>query len=129
MDRPRVLVVDDHAGWRDVARRLLAPRFEVVGEAADAAAALRLAAALRPDAVLLDVELPDEDGFTVARSLAELPAPPRVVLVSVRTEHGRLVERSGACGFVAKADLTAEGLLRLLDGCRPDRPPPGPPAD
>jgi len=115
--RPRVLVVDDHAGWRDVARRMLSARFDVVGEAADAAAALSLAAALRPDAVLLDVELPDADGFSVARALAASPSPPCVVLVSVRTEHGRLVERSGACGFVAKAELTADGLLRLLAGC------------
>jgi CheY-like chemotaxis protein len=69
--------------------------------------------------VLLDVELPDADGFTVARALAALPEPPRVVLVSVRTDHGRLAERSGACGFVPKADLTAEGLAHLLDGCCP----------
>lgn len=119
MDRPRLLVVDDHAGWRDVARRVLAPGFDVVGEAPDGATALTLAAALRPDAVLLDVELPDADGFTVARTLAALPAPPQVVLVSVRTDHGRLVERSGACGFIAKGELSAEGLLRLLAGCRP----------
>ena len=117
MDRPRLLVVDDHAGWRDVAGRMLAPRFDVVGEAGDGATALSLATVLRPDAVLLDVELPDADGFTVARELAALPEPPRVVLVSVRTDHGRLVERSGACGFVPKADLTADGLARLLDGC------------
>jgi two-component system nitrate/nitrite response regulator NarL len=117
MDRLRVLVVDDHAGWRDVARRMLEPRFDVVGEAADAATTLSLAAVLRPDAVLLDVELPDADGFTVARTLAALPDPPRVVLVSVRTDHGRLVERSGACGFVPKADLTAEGLALLLARC------------
>jgi CheY-like chemotaxis protein len=120
MGRPRLLVVDDHAGWRDVARRLLARRFEVVGEAADAATALTLAQALRPDAVLLDVELPDADGFAVSRVLAGRPEPPLVVLTSVRTEHGRLVERSGACGFVAKADLTADGLLHLLAGRGPD---------
>jgi len=117
MDRPRVLVVDDHAGWRDVARRLLAPVFDVVGEAGDAATALSLTTALRPQVVLLDVELPDADGFTVARALAALPEPPCVVLVSVRTDHGRLVERSGACGFVPKADLTADGLAALLAGC------------
>jgi CheY-like chemotaxis protein len=121
MDRLRVLVVDDHAGWRDVARRLLEPRFDVVGEAADGAAALGLATVLRPDAVLLDVELPDTDGFAVARAMAALPEPPCVVLVSVRTDHGHLVERSGACGFVPKVDLTAEGLARLLAGRRPAR--------
>jgi CheY-like chemotaxis protein len=116
VERLRLLVVDDHAGWRDVARRTLAPRFDVVGEAADAAEALRLSEALRPDAVLLDVELPDIDGFTLAEKLGALPEPPDVVLVSVRTDYGRLVERSGARGFVAKSDLTADGLLRLLAG-------------
>jgi CheY-like chemotaxis protein len=121
MDRPRVLLVDDHAGWRDVARRMLEPRFDIVGEAADGAAALGLATVFRPDAVLLDVELPDADGFAVARTMAALPDPPCVVLVSVRTDHGRLVERSGACGFVPKVDLTAEGLAGLLAGCRPAR--------
>jgi DNA-binding NarL/FixJ family response regulator len=113
----RVLIVDDHDRFRDVARRILvAARFDVVGEAADGAGALRQAAALRPDVVLLDVQLPDQDGFVVARALTAVPNPPQVVLVSgrARTDYGALVRQSGACGFIGKADLSGPLLLRTL---------------
>jgi CheY-like chemotaxis protein len=79
--------------------------------------ALRQVGELRPDVVLLDVQLPDGNGFEVARGLAELPDPPRVVLVSGRgrTEFGGLVERSEVCGFIGKAELTGALLWRILD--------------
>jgi two-component system nitrate/nitrite response regulator NarL len=117
--RLRVLIVDDHERFRDLARRILtAARFDVVGEAADGAGALRQAAALRPDVVLLDVQLPDADGFVVARALTAVPDPPRVVLVSGRApaDYGALVRRSGACGFIGKVDLSGPLLLRTLAG-------------
>jgi Xaa-Pro aminopeptidase len=67
-----VLIVDDHAGFRSFARALLeSHRFRVVGEASDARSALDAAARLHPDVVLLDVQLPDGDGFAVAEWLRE----------------------------------------------------------
>src|SRR5262249_58315000 len=83
--RPTVLIVDDHDGFRESARALLeAEGFAVVGDAADGAAALAAALRLRPDVVLLDVQLPDVDGFAVAERLAALSEPPRGVLISSR---------------------------------------------
>ena len=103
-----VLVVDDHAGFRELARTLLEEGgYSVVGEATDGVTALAACRRLRPDAVLLDVHLPDMDGFAVAAALGlERPAP-RVVLTSADEDErvGSLLRRSGALGFVAKAAL------------------------
>ena len=105
-----VLVVDDHAGFRELARTLLEDGgYAVVGEAGDGATALRAARALHPDAVLLDVHLPDMDGFAVAAALAREEPAPRVVLTSTDAEDelGSLLRRSGALRFVLKDALAA----------------------
>jgi DNA-binding NarL/FixJ family response regulator len=76
--RPTVLIVDDHAAFRASARALLqAEGFDIVGEAANGAAAVEAVAALRPEIVLLDVQLPNLDGLTVAEQLAAAEAAPR----------------------------------------------------
>jgi DNA-binding NarL/FixJ family response regulator len=114
---PRVLIVDDHAPFRAAAGRVLAAAgFDVVAGAADAAGALRLAGELRPDVVVVDVQLPDSDGFALARELAGTPGAPVVVLVSgrPRSDYGRLVERSGARGFIDKAEFSGPRLRALL---------------
>ena len=113
----RVLIVDDHAGFRRVARRLLQDMGRlVVGEAGTGAEALSEARRLKPDLVLLDIQLPDLDGLAVARSLSSDANPPSVVLVSSRdaADYGSGLDECGALGFIAKADLTAESLTALL---------------
>ena len=117
--RPRrVLVVDDHSSFRRCARAILVEEgFEVVGEAEDGAGALALARQLAPDFVLLDIQLPDVDGFEVAaRMLEDDPALP-IVLVSTREQavYGARIEASGARGFLAKAELSRAALVRLLE--------------
>ena len=112
-----VLIVDDHAGFRRLARRMLeADGYDVVGEAADGAAALAAARALRPDLVLLDVQLPDVDGFRVADELRGNGGGPPVVLTSTREarDYGRRVERSAARGFVAKSELSGDAIAAVL---------------
>jgi two-component system chemotaxis response regulator CheY len=119
MTRRSVLIVDDHEAFRFAARALLARgNFDVVGDAADGQDALAAAARLRPDVVLLDIRLPDIDGFEVARRLADSASPPAVVLVSTlgTGDVGSRVAWSGARGFVTKSRLSADKLRRLLDG-------------
>lgn len=117
MTAQTILVVDDHAGFRATARRLLErDGWTVVGEAEDGASALVAAAALSPDVVLLDVGLPDSDGFTVAERLRAADGkPPAVVLVSSRDPgaYGSRVTTSSALGFIAKDDLVG-GRLRAM---------------
>jgi DNA-binding NarL/FixJ family response regulator len=110
----RILIVDDHPSFRASARALLeAEGYEVVGEASDGASALEIARVLRPDVVLLDVQLPDIDGFAVADQLRGGPA---VVLTSSReaSDYGPLPLASGARGFVPKADLSGDGIAALI---------------
>ncbi len=115
--RPTVLIVDDHDGFRESARALLeAEGFAVVGDAANGAAALAAALRLRPDVVLLDVQLPDVDGFAVAERLAALREPPRVVLISGRDAavYGPRLDAAPACGFLAKRELSGASLAALV---------------
>jgi DNA-binding NarL/FixJ family response regulator len=113
-----VLIVDDHPSFRATARALLeAEGYEVVGEAEDGASALAAAASLKPDVVLLDVQLPDLNGFQVAARLRDSNGDsPAVVLTSSRdgSDFGPLVAESGARGFVAKAELSGAALAALL---------------
>jgi CheY-like chemotaxis protein len=96
---------------------LEAEGFDVVGEAADGAEALRQVRALRPAVVLLDVLLPDLDGFKVADLLARETDEPLVVLTSSR-EAGDYRSRlavSSAHGFLAKPDLSGSALTELIE--------------
>ena len=112
------LVVDDHPSFRKTARILLESEgFEVVGEAEDGASAIEAAKTLRPDVVLLDIVLPDIDGFEVAAALVTNGNPPAIVLTSSHDarDFGRLIHESGARGFISKADLSAQRLRALLE--------------
>ncbi len=114
-----VLIVDDHAGFRGWARTVLqAEGFGVVGEAADGAAAIQAVRALRPDVVLLDIQLPDMNGFQVAERLRGAGAGGTVVLISSRdaADYGTRIATSPAAGFLPKADLSGAALAAVLDG-------------
>lgn len=96
---------------------LEAADFEVVGEVADGRSALEAVTELRPDLVLLDVQLPDMSGFDVCAELERRDEPPpEIVLVSSRdaSDYGDLVARSCACGFVEKGELSSDALVALL---------------
>jgi DNA-binding NarL/FixJ family response regulator len=112
-----VLIVDDHPSFRLSARMLLeAEGYEVVGEAEDGESAIAAVRRLRPELILLDVQLPDIDGFEVARRLTANGCRPDIVLVSSRDMHdiGPLATRTGALGFISKAELSGEALEALL---------------
>ena len=115
----RVLVVDDDPAFRGLAAQLLiAFGLTLAGEADSVATAVAAAGALRPDAVLVDVGLPDGDGIALAGLLAALPWRPRVVLTSTDADAATAadVTRSGASAFVPKEQLPNAALHRLLGG-------------
>jgi DNA-binding NarL/FixJ family response regulator len=118
--RLRCLIVDDNAPFRAASRLLLEREgLHVVGVATSAETCLERAGKLRPDVVLLDVELGDESGFEVAARLADaLGSTPRVIFISTHPGHDYtdLVRDSGAAGFLSKSELSREAIERLLSG-------------
>jgi two-component system response regulator EvgA len=113
----KVLIVDDHPTFRSTARLLLESEgFDVVGEVPDGESAIAAAGVLRPDLVLLDVNLPDIDSFDVAAQITSVLGAPAVVLTSSRdsADFGPLVHRSGARGFIPKGELSGAALAELI---------------
>jgi CheY-like chemotaxis protein len=116
MDRS-ILIVDDDPAFRELAGRILVDLgLRVTAQADTAAAAIAMATDTRPDAALVDIDLPDGDGIELAGRLAALPWSPRVVLTSVDPDAAAPdeVRRSGAHAFLSKDKLANGGLLGLL---------------
>jgi len=114
---PTILIVDDHAAFRLEARQLLeAEGFTVIGEAPDGEAALSLASSQRPDILLLDIGLPDIDGFAVADRLAALHPPISVILTSSRDEsiYGARIGYATSLGFLRKDELSGDAIRALM---------------
>jgi DNA-binding NarL/FixJ family response regulator len=114
-----ILIVDDHASFRVQARALLeADGYVVVGEADTGAAGLAAARTLRPYLVLLDIGLPDVEGFEVARELAVDGPPPFVVLTSSReaSAYGPRLSSSRVLGFIPKDELSGAAIRSLTNG-------------
>jgi DNA-binding NarL/FixJ family response regulator len=113
-----VLIVDDHADFRRSATALLnAEGFDVLGAVADGGAVVEAVKRLRPDVVLLDIQLPDLDGLAVAEQLAQTDSPPHVVLISSRdaASYGPRIDSAPARGFLAKRELSGASLAALVD--------------
>jgi DNA-binding NarL/FixJ family response regulator len=116
----RVMLVDDHALVRSAIRQALeAPDIEVVGEATSGEEALEMAPRLRPDLVLLDIDLPGMTGLEAVRELAPRLPDTRIVMLTVSTDRRDLMDavRHGAYGYLTK-DLTGEALQRAVRGIR-----------
>jgi DNA-binding NarL/FixJ family response regulator len=112
-----VIVVDDDPAFRQVVRRILvAAGFVVVGEAATAREAVAATHELRPDAVLVDIGLPDQDGATLATTLVAMPWQPRVLLTSTDPDAigADALRHSGAAGFLPKQELPEAPLTQLF---------------
>jgi DNA-binding NarL/FixJ family response regulator len=112
-----IVIVDDHRGFRRFARRVLeADGFAVVGEAGNGAEALEKVRAVRPELVLLDIRLPDLDGFAVAEQLALECDRPLVVLTSSRdaADFEERLRRTPARGFLQKSELSGAALAALI---------------
>ena len=113
---PTFLIVDDNAGFRRTARVLLESEGWEVAEAETGGAGVESARELRSEYVLLDVQLPDFDGFEAAARLAELDPPPAVILTSSRdgADYGSLISKSAVRGFIPKGELSGEAIRALL---------------
>lgn len=117
-----LLIVDDHDGYRSfVASMLDGDDFNVTGTAEDGDAALAAVLDLKPELVLLDVQLPGMDGFEVAAQIAEIPDAPAVILTSTReaADFGTRLDAAPVLGFVPKHEMSIGALLAILN---PDGP-------
>jgi DNA-binding NarL/FixJ family response regulator len=117
----RVMVVDDHPMWRDgVARDLAEAGYDVVAAVGEGGQAVRVAGAVRPDVVVLDLQLPDMSGAEVARGLAALDPPPRVLVLSASAEQEDVLAavKAGAGGYLVKSASREEFLdaVRRISG-------------
>jgi DNA-binding NarL/FixJ family response regulator len=115
---PSILIVDDHAGFRSQARTLLeASGYDVIGEAEDGAGAVSATEKLHPDVVLLDVQLPDRDGFSIAAEIGSGPDGPQIVFISSReaADYGSRLEKANGNGFIHKPELSRARLDELVD--------------
>ena len=119
--RRRILVIDDNNAFRAAVGRLLATDgFVVLAEAATGARGVQLAREYEPDVVIVDVQLPDTDGFDVAEQLDQLDLALQVILTSSldSSDLGALLTESSARGFIPKAELSASAIEALLGPTR-----------
>jgi two-component system response regulator NreC len=111
-DKIRVLLADDHAVLRAGLKALLElePDMEVVGEASDGREAVELVQQLRPDVTVMDISMPEMDGFAATRAMRQLPSPGHIVILTMHAEESYLFEmlQAGASGYVLKSSADRE---------------------
>ena len=115
----RVLIVDDQTPFREASRMVveLTDGFEVAGEALDGEEAVTMVKELRPDLVLMDVQMPRLNGIEATRQILELDHPPRVLVMSTHEsgDFGDLAVAAGAIAFIAKAQFSMDALTDAWD--------------
>jgi DNA-binding NarL/FixJ family response regulator len=124
--RQRCLIVDDSAAFQDAARGLLERQgMSVIGVASSAAEGLMRAAELKPQVILIDIDLGGDSGFALARELAQDAGddPAKLILISTHPEEdfADLIAESPALGFIAKRQLSGRAIQQIL-GNRPSEP-------
>jgi DNA-binding NarL/FixJ family response regulator len=116
--KKKVLIVDDHPMFREGIKSIIArnPQLEVVGEAGEGKAALKLVEELRPDMILLDVSLPDMNGIDLIQDIRKVLPETRILMISMHTKIEYLTSafQAGATGYVVK-DAPSEKILQALD--------------
>ncbi|MCD6141810.1 response regulator transcription factor [Candidatus Bipolaricaulota bacterium] len=112
----RIAIVDDHALVRAGLVRLLSARYDVIGEAADAASALALVRRASPDLLLLDLSLPDRDGLSAIPDLIAASPNTRILVLTMydEPEYAAAAVAAGACGLVSKS-ASADTLYAAID--------------
>jgi len=117
--KTKVLIVDDHPLFREGIKAIIgrSPEFEVAGEASDAQTGLQRASECRPDIALVDISLPDQSGIDLTRTLKSVLPETRILIVSMHSEMGYIIEafQAGAIGYLVK-ESAGDGLLKAL-GC------------
>ena len=115
--RPRILLADDHPGVLEHAQRILAPEYEVVGQVNDGRAAVDAAFELRPDLVVLDIMMPELDGFDAARELRRRGSSAKVVFLTVQQnqEYVSAALESGGVAYVLKSRMYSD-LIQAVRG-------------
>lgn len=116
MSKIRVLLAEDHVMVREGLRQLLAERVDVVGTVGDGRSLLAASEQLRPDVVLLDISMPQLNGFDAAQHLRRASPHVRVIFVTMHVDpaYVEAALRTGACGYVVKSAASSE-LLTALD--------------
>ncbi len=117
METVRILIADDHPHFRDGMRALLlsAPDVEVVGEARDGDEAVRLAARLQPDVILMDLNMPGVDGIEATRRILQTSPHISILVISMYEDDDSVFAalKAGARGYLLKGALKAE-ILRAI---------------
>jgi DNA-binding NarL/FixJ family response regulator len=108
--RPRILLADDHDGIRETAQRLLRTEFEVVGAVSNGRAAVDATLTLAPDLVVLDIMMPEMDGFQAAREMRRRGSQTRVIFLTLQWDEGYVAaaQESGGLAYVLKSRMSSD---------------------
>ena len=123
LDRPRLLLADDHKLVLDGFQRILAPKFEIVARVEDGRALLAAAQRWRPDVILVDISMPLLNGIDAARHLSKSCPEAKLIVVTMHSEKAYIVEafRAGASGYILKRSKPAELLAAISAVIRGER--------